>query len=75
MKKRHHTPAQIIMNLVEGDKLQNQGEDLAEVCQQLETAESTRHRWKAEYVGMKMNDATRLKKIVADLTLGVHILN
>ena len=32
MKKRHHTPEQVIRELVESDKLLNQGEDLAEVC-------------------------------------------
>jgi len=32
MKKRHHTPEQIIRKLAEGDKLLNQGEDLSEVC-------------------------------------------
>ena len=42
MKKRHHTPEQIIRKRGhEGDKLLNQGEELAEVCRQLEIAEST----------------------------------
>jgi hypothetical protein len=78
MKKRHHTPEQVIRKLAEGDKLLNQGEDLAERCPQLEIAESTWHRWKAQYGGMKANDAKRLKeleiengrlkRIVADLT-------
>jgi putative transposase len=79
MKQRHHTPEQVIRRLAEGDKLLNQGQDLAEVCQHLEIAESTWHRWKAQYGGMKANDAKRpkelenengrLKWIVADLTL------
>ena len=79
MKKRHHTPEQIIRKLAEGDRLLNQCEELTEVCRQLEIAESTWHRWKAQYGGMKANDAKRLKeletengrlkRIVADLTL------
>jgi transposase-like protein len=79
MKQRHHTPEQVIRKLAEGDKLLNQGEDLAEVCRHLEIAESTWHRWKSQYGGMKANDAKRLKEletenvrlkhIVADLTL------
>jgi transposase-like protein len=79
MKKKHHTPEQIIRKLAEGDKLLNQGTDLAEVCRHLEIAESTWHRWKGQYGGMKVNDAKRLKeletengrlkRIVADLTL------
>ena len=84
MKKRRHTPEQIIRKLAEGDKLLNQGEELTEVCRQLEIAESTWHRWKGQYGGMKANDAKRLKEletenrrlknIVADLTLDVAML-
>ena len=84
MKQRHHTPEQVIRKLAEGDKLLNEGKDLAEVCRHLEIAESTWHRWKNEYGGMKANDAKRLKeletengrlkRIVADLTLDVAML-
>ena len=79
MKQRHHTPEQVIRKLAEGDKLLNQGKDLPEVCRHLEIAESTWHRWKGQYGGMKANDVKRLKeletengrlkRIVADLTL------
>ena len=79
MKQRHHTPEQVIRKLAEGDKLLNQGKDLPDVCRHLEIAESTWHRWKGQYGGMKANDVKRLreletengrlKRIVADLTL------
>ena len=84
MKKRRHTPEQVIRKLAEGDRLLNQGEDLAEVCRQLEIAESTWHRWRNQFGGMKVNDAKRLKelevengrlkRIVADLTLDTAML-
>ena len=84
MKRRHHTPEQVIRKLAEGDKLLNQGQDLAEVCRQLEIAESTWHRWKSQFGGMKVDDAKRLKelegengrlkKIVADLSLDNDML-
>ena len=84
MKRRHHTPEQVIRKLAEGDKLLNQGQDLAEVCRQLEIAESTWHRWKSQFGGMKVDDAKRLKelegengrlkKIVADLSLDIDML-
>ena len=84
MKKRHHTPEQVIRKLAEGDKLLNDGQDLAEVCRHLQIAESTWHRLKGQYGGMKANDAKRLKEletenrrlknIVADLTLDVAML-
>ena len=77
MKQRYHTPEQVIRKLAEGDKLLNDGQDLAEVCWHLGIAESIWHRWKSQYGGMKANDAKRLKEfenwrlknIVADLTL------
>lgn len=84
MKQRHHSPEQIIRKLAEDDKMLNEGKDLAEVCRQLEIAESTWHRWKNQFGGMKANDAKRLKeletenerlkRIVADLTLDVAML-
>ena len=63
MKRRHHTPEQIIRKLAEGDKLLNQGNDVDEVCRQLEITPSTWHRWKSQYGGMKANDAKRLKEL------------
>ena len=84
MKQRHYTPEQVIRKLAECDKLLNEGKDLAEVCRHLEIAESTWHRWKNQFGGMKANDAKRLKeletengrlkRIVADLTLDVAML-
>ena len=83
MKRRHHTPEQVVRKLAEGDKLLNQGSDIAEVCRQLEITESTWHRWKNQYGGMKASDAKRLKeleiengrlnRIVADQALDIDI--
>jgi putative transposase len=84
MKRRRHTPDQIIRKLAEGEKLLGQGQDLEEVTRHLEITESTWHRWRIQYGGMKADDAkrlkelerenTRLKKIVADLTLDNDML-
>ena len=62
-KRRRHTPEQIIRKLAEGNKLLSGGQDLDEVCRHLEIAESTWHRWLAQYGGMKANDAKRLKEL------------
>jgi len=62
-KRRRHTPDQIIRKLAEGHKLLAGGKDLEEVCRHLEVAESTWHRWLAQYGGMKANDAKRLKEL------------
>jgi transposase-like protein len=63
MKQRHHTPEQVIRKLAEGEKLLNQGNDIAEVCRQLEITQSTWHRWRSQYGGMKASDAKRLKEL------------
>jgi putative transposase len=83
-KRRRHTPEQIIRKLAEGNKQSSGGQELDEVCRHLEIAESTWHRWVAQYGGMKANDAkrlkelegenTRLKKLVANQALDIDML-
>ena len=84
MKRRHHSPEQIIRKLAEGDRLLNEGSSVEEVARHLEITISTWHRWKDQYGGMKANDAKklkelerenqRLKKIVADQALDIDML-
>jgi len=79
MKRRHHSPEQIIRKLAVGDRMLNEGSSVEEVARHLEITTSTWHRWKNQYGGMKANDAKklkvlerenqRLKKIVADQAL------
>jgi putative transposase len=63
MSRRRHTPDQIIRKLAEGHKLLAAGTELDAVCRHLEIADSTWHRWIAQYGGMKANDAKRLKEL------------
>jgi transposase len=63
MTRRRHTPDQIIRKLQEGNKLLAGGAELDAVCRHLQVAESTWHRWVAQYGGMKANDARRLKEL------------
>ena len=84
MKRRRHTPEQIIRKLAEGDKLLAEGKSIDEVCRHLEITESTWHRWRNQFGGMKAEDAKelkelqrenqRLKKIVADQALDIEML-
>lgn len=62
-KRRRHTPEQIIRKLDVGHRQLAAGMELDEVCRHLEIAESTWHRWFAQYGGMKANDAKRLKEL------------
>jgi putative transposase len=67
-KRRRHTPDQIVRKLAEGHKHLAAGKELDEVCRHLEIAESTWHRWLAQYGGMKANDAKRLKELEVENT-------
>ena len=67
-RRRRHTPDQIIRKLAEGNKLLAGGAELVEVCRHLEIAESTWHRWLAQYGGMKASDAKRLKELEGENT-------
>jgi putative transposase len=84
MKRRRHTPEQVVRKLREADRLLGEGMELPEVTKQLEVSEATYHRWRAQYGGMKADDVkrlkelevenSRLKRIVADQTLEVAAL-
>src|SRR5947209_18117091 len=85
MKRRCHTPEQIVRKLREADRLLGEGMELPEVAKQLDVSEATYHRWRAQYGGMKTDDVkrlkelelenSRLKRIVADQTLHIAALN
>ena len=82
--KKRHSPAQIVKKLEEADMRLASGQGIAQVCQALEIAEATFHRWRHQYGGMKAQEAKRLKeleiensklkKMVADLMLDKEML-
>lgn len=84
MKKKGFTPEQIITMLREAEVLLSQGATAAEVVRKLSISEQTYYRWRREYGGMRIEQAkrlkalekenTRLKKLVADLSLDNAIL-
>ena len=63
MKRHRHTPEQVVRKLREGDRLLNEGKDITEVLRHLEIAESTWNRWRAQYGGMKADEAKRLRQL------------
>jgi putative transposase len=63
MKKRQQTPEQIIRKLAEGEKLLGEGRSIGEVARHLEITESTWHRWRNQYGGMKADDAKELREL------------
>ena len=63
MKRRKHTPEQIIRKLREADQMLSEGKQIAEVAKALGVAEQTFHRWRNTYGGMKAEDVKRLKEL------------
>ena len=74
MKRRRHTPEQIVRKLAEADNQLGLGRSIEEVCRELEVTESTYHRWRNQYGGMMADDARRLKRIVAEQALDIDML-
>ena len=63
MKRRRHTPEQVVRKLREAERMLGEGKATPEVAKELEVSENTFHRWRAEYGGMKGNDVKRLKEL------------
>ncbi len=63
MKRRRHTPEQVIRKLREADRLLGEGKAIGEVCRYLEISEPTYHRWRNQFGGMKADDVKRLKEL------------
>jgi transposase-like protein len=83
-RRKRHNPEQVVRKLRDADAMLNAGKDLAAVLQTLEVSEATFHRWRAQYGGMKAEEAVRLKKLedenkrlkqlVADQALDIQML-
>ncbi len=84
MARKRYTAEQIVSKLREADVLIGKGQSVAEVCKQLEITDVTYYRWRAEYGGLRVDQAkrlkeieaenTRLRKVIADLTIDNAIL-
>ena len=80
MPKKGHTEEQIVFALKQAEN----GGKVAEICRKLGVTEQTFYRWKKEFQNLGVSELrelrqlreenTRLKKLVADLSLDKHIL-
>jgi putative transposase len=62
-RRRRHSPEQMIRKLREAERLFGEGQEVAVVAEQLEVSEQTLRRWRAQYGGLKADDAKRLKEL------------
>ena len=83
MKRKFHTPEQIVKKLREADTVVASGSTVEQVCKQLGISDATYYNWRKQYGQMKLNQVkqlktlqkenTRLKKLVADQALDIAI--
>jgi putative transposase len=84
MKRKLHKPEQIVKKLREADAALSSGSTVEQVCRQLRISDATYYNWRKQYGQMKLDQVkqlkslqkenTRLKKLVADLSLDKAIL-
>jgi putative transposase len=84
MVRKSFTPEQVINKLREAEVLLSQGATLAIVLKKIGVSDATYYRWRKEFGGMRIEQAkrlkelevenSRLKKLVADLSLDKAIL-
>ena len=84
MVRKSFTPEQVINKLREAEVLLSQGATLAVVLKKIGVSDATYYRWRKEFGGMRIEQAkrlkelevenSRLKKLVADLSLDKAIL-
>jgi transposase-like protein len=63
MKRKQHTPEQIIRRLREAERLQGEGRTVPEIARALGVSEQTFYRWRNQYGGMKADDVKELKEL------------
>ena len=85
MPKKRYSPEEIVARLRQVDVLVGQGKPMGEAVKTIGVTETTYHRWRREYGGLKLDQVKRLKELegensrlrraVSDLTLDKMILN
>ena len=84
MRRKRHSPEQVVRKLREAEADLASGTALDQVCKRLGVSEATYHRWKKQYGGAGAEEVRRLKElerenarlkaVVADLELDKRIL-
>jgi transposase-like protein len=84
MPRKRYTPEEVIQHLRTIELDTGKGLAVLDACRKLGITEQTYYRWKNEYGGLRVDQAkrlksleqenTRLKRIVADLSLDNSIL-
>ena len=63
MSRKRHTPEQIINKLRQAKVELAQGDTVPQACKKIGVTDQTYYRWRAEYGGMRLDQAKRLKQL------------
>jgi len=84
MKRKRHTPEEIIKKLRTAEEALAGGKSVEEACRIISVSMATYQRWKSQYYGVRKDalkrlkelekENTRLKRLVADQALDMAIL-
>ena len=62
-RRKRHTPEQVVRELTRADRVRAEGQEVPDVCLELQVSEQTYYRWRNQFGGLKANDAKRLKDL------------
>jgi transposase-like protein len=63
MKRKRHSPEQIVKHLRDAEQMLGAGKTIAQTCKKLGVTEVTYYRWRREYDGADRNQVKRLKEL------------
>ena len=66
MVRRKHSPEHVIDRLRQAEEAIGEGMTMAEAARQLGITQQTFYRWRAEYGGLTIDQARRLKQLEAE---------
>ena len=69
MPTERYSTDQIVSKLRQAEVELGRGLRVPQMCKKLGSSEQTYYRWRKEYGGLWLDQATRLKKLVADQAL------
>ena len=63
MKRKRHTPEQIVGHLRDAEAMESSGKNVTQVCKKLGVSEQTYHRWRRDYGSTSTDQVRRLKHL------------
>ena len=63
MKRKRHSPEQIVGYLRDAETMSSEGKTIAQICKKLGVSEQTFHRWKRDFGSSSTEHVRRLKQL------------